>query len=385
MKPPPQTLEGGGAPPGVAEGPPLPSASPGRFGWPGSSDPPRARAICTYAAAPPLAGLLEDASCTWPILWDRLQRELHRRGYRRGTRTVYRQVLRGLARACDRPAAVGPEQLAAHLYGLAGRHRSASWLAANICVLRTVFDTLGGRDWLARRRGPRRPHCLPRLLNRGEAAAVLRAAGGVRDAMLLGLLYGCGLKVGELRALRWGDVDMEAGTLTVLRPDHGTRRVLALPGALRGYFQAGAAQFSSRAWIFPGRSGARPLSIRRIERIVAVCAARAGLEQPVNPMTLRHSHAVHALEDGCNVRALQEALGHRSLETTLRYLEYLLPEGFESPLDRLGADASAEAAEELAEEFGERHSPPWHRLARALRRARVSWKRLRGRGNDPPG
>lgn len=343
------------------------------------------RAACGYADEPPLAPLLEDPTCSWSVFWDRVQGELRRRGYRRGSRMVYRQVLRGLARTCRVPAEADRDRVTRHLYCLADRSRSASWLATNLCVLRTVFDKLGGRDLLSDRRSPRRPRRLPVVLNRDETSAVLRAAAGVRDAMLLGLLYGCGLKVGEARALRWGDIDPAAGTLIATRSDHGTRRELRLPAPLRGYFEAGAGQFAPEAWVFPGRSSSRPLSFRMMERIVARCAARAGIGQMVSPMALRHSHAVHALEDGCNLRELQESLGHRSLETTLRYLECLRPTEVTSPLDLLYAGGDPEAAEEVAEEFCEPRRL-FVNLPMAVQGIMVRLKaRRQPRAADPPG
>jgi site-specific recombinase XerD len=343
------------------------------------------RAACAYADEPPLAPLLNDSACSWSVFWDRVQGELRRRGYRRGSRRVYRQVLRGLARTCRVPAEANRDRIACHLYRLADRRRSASWLATNLCILRTVFDKLGGRDLLSDRSSPRRPHRLPVVLNRNDVSSVLRAAWSIRDAMLLGLIYGCGLKVGEARSLRWSDVDPAAGTLRVTRSDHGTCRELRLPEGLRGYFKAGAGQFAPEAWVFPGRSIAQPLSVRMCERIVRCCAWRAGIAGPVSPMTLRHSYAVHALEDGCHVRELQVALGHRSLETTMRYLACLRPVEVESPLDGLYRSASMETMAEVEQELCE----PRRHLARVpvlLRRtiSGIPWFR-RHRSPDPPG
>jgi site-specific recombinase XerD len=338
------------------------------------------RAACAYATPPPLAPLLADGACTWPTLWRQLQGELRRRGYRRGTRAVYRQVLRGLARTAGvAPAQIARDHVNRHLRRLAVRRRSASWLAANLCVLRTVFDKLGGRDLLANRRGPRRPHRLPVVLNREEAARVLTSAADLREGMMLGLLYGCGLKVGELCALHWGDFDAVAGTVSVAGSEGGASRTLRLPAALGGICAGGAAQFGPGCPVFRGRSPGGALSVRMVERVVRRCAVRAGIVKPVSPMVLRHSYAVHSLEDGGSIREVQVALGHCSLETTLRYLECLRPVGVDSPLDVLYRDATPEVFEEVEQELAEpRPLPVWARAFAGLGRL------LRLRTTDPP-
>ena len=131
------------------------------------------------------ASLVGAPAYGWPDLWHEVQDTLKKKKYARGTLLLYRQVLRGLARtARSTPEAIGQEHIDRYLYRLAYRPVSASWIAMNISVLRTVFDKLHGRSLLRDRRGPRRPYHLPYFLSPDEAGRLLAVAACPRDALL---------------------------------------------------------------------------------------------------------------------------------------------------------------------------------------------------------
>ena len=167
---------------------------------------------------PPARPVLQlQASMTWPQFWHCVSGELRRRGYSVNSLQLYRQVLRGLRDAgLHRPAAISPSWVRGHIESIACRGASWSWIAANICIIRTAFDKLAGCRLTTGLRTPKRPHCLPRFLYQHEALEILRAARTIRDQLLLGLLYGCGLKVGELCALRWHDVGIQQRRLRIV-------------------------------------------------------------------------------------------------------------------------------------------------------------------------
>lgn len=271
--------------------------------------------------------LQPDAS--WADLWREVQWRLKVADYKPGTRRLYRSVLRGLARHVRKPPRrVTQEDIHCYLRRLAGTRCSASWIAMNLSVLRAVFDTYGGARWLANRRCPVRPFRLPCILSPDEIRKVLAAARCPRDAFLLALLYGCGLRPGEAVRLTWGDMDVERHTLRI------EGRELRLPEGVRALVVAGVARCSARDPVFPGRRPGRGLGLRAVDRIVAEAAMCAGISWPVTPMILRHSYAVHQLQAGMTIRELQELLGHKTVETTLRY-EACTPPREASPCDRL--------------------------------------------------
>ncbi len=291
---------------------------------------------------------------TWPGFWDVVQVKLRDRGYRRSSLIVVRQVLRSLAKT----SGVGPGDLTrnhldAHFRRLVSRRCSASWLAMNISILRTVFDRIWGCSLLQGRVGPKRPDRLPRILSRGEVESLRNAAEDFREALLLGLLAECGLKIGEACALRWGDVLLESGEIRVAGSGSTLARMVPIPMSLVGLLREGTRRFVPDAPLFPGRRSGRALSTRMAERLVRRCARRAGLPHHATSMVLRHSYAVLALETGVNIRELQSRLGHAGVETTMLYQRCLPPEETRSPLDvtddtLIGAETEAAA----------RRSPP---------------------------
>jgi integrase/recombinase XerD len=298
------------------------------------------------APLPAVSAALQTPRPAWAQVWEHVQGALRTARFGRGTRTLYRQVLRGFVRHLQAVPPVGGILSAATTRGfveaIAMRGRSWSWLAANISVLRTVLDKLGGGQLTADLRTPRRPRTLPDTLSAGEIDRLLAAGPTLRDQLLLGLLYGCGLKVGELCSLRWGDFHPTGGRLRV-HYARGTRtRELAVPEALRPLMVEGLQRCGCEGYVLQGRTAGRPLSTRMAQRVVREARLVAGIERPISAMVLRHSFALHCLDQGDTIRAVQEALGHQQLESTLRYARCRAPRTI-SPVDRL-AQTQAGAA-----------------------------------------
>lgn len=183
-------------------------------------------------------------------------------------------------------------------------------------------------------RTPKAPQLLPRHLRPGEIEALLAAPAGdepmaLRDRAILELLYATGLRVAELVALDWRDLELKERVLRTLGKGGKERMVpfgrpaQAALRAWRGGWSAlreGANRLVNRTEepLFVNLRGERltDRSVRRIlDRYVDATATAAG----VHPHTLRHTFATHLLESGADLRAIQELLGHSSLSTTQRY------------------------------------------------------------------
>ncbi|MCF7855734.1 MAG: site-specific integrase [Candidatus Pacebacteria bacterium] len=267
------------------------------------------KAHATFSEPPPVL----DASA-WPAFWRDLKHVLRAWGFRPGTRRLYRAVLRGLARSSGRPPSqLEPRHLDAYLKRLAGQDCSASWIAMNISVLRTVFEKCCRRSLVGRRPAPRRPYILPLVLSQEETARLLREATSPRDALILSLLYGCGLKPGQIPALRWEHFDPDQCQLRL------EGRAIPLPEGLLPIVRAGLERCGPAELVFPGRYPGAALSQRTIHRVVQTATRQAQLDRPVTPMTLRNSFAVHQLQAGHSVRQVQEWLGLDDIESVLRY------------------------------------------------------------------
>jgi len=256
-------------------------------------------------------------------------------------RTVeaYRRDLAGFAEWAERGGAHGPEGvdrllLRRYVAHLATRRYAKRSIARKVSALRRYFGWAVRRGLVAADpstslSAPRGEGRLPRVLRQDELTSLLdepsvRAGDDpalrARDDAVLELLYGSGVRVGELCALSLGDVDLTRGRAVVWGKGGKQRTVpLSEPtvAALRGWIgPARDAWLSGPATtdaLFLNQRG-HTLTPRDVRRILDRRAA-----SPTHPHALRHTFATHLLDGGADLRAVQELLGHADLATTQRY------------------------------------------------------------------
>ncbi|HEY7966345.1 MAG TPA: site-specific tyrosine recombinase XerD [Solirubrobacteraceae bacterium] len=184
-------------------------------------------------------------------------------------------------------------------------------------------------DPTAELRGPRRAQKLPEVLSRDEVNRLLAAPGAttptaLRDRALLELLYACGLRASEAVGLLLDDVDLEEEFLRA-RGKGSKERLVPIGrqaiGALRAYLTRSRPTLVGlrvERHVFVNRRGGS-LSRQGLYKIVQGYASAVGLEERMSPHTLRHTFATHLLAGGCDLRTLQEMLGHADIATTQLY------------------------------------------------------------------
>jgi integron integrase len=278
------------------------------------------------------------------------------------------------------PSTMGASEIGAFLSWLAVQRRvSASTqnqaLSAVLFLYRDVLEMeVGAIEQVPRARVPSR---LPVVLSRDEVGRLMEHVNG-KIWIIVALLYGAGLRIEECLQLRVKDVDFDRHQIVVRRGKGQKDRRTMLPVAVREPLQAhltevkrqherDLAQGAGRtmlsfaldrkypnastdwAWqfVFPasricrdprwGPSSRYHLHETVIQRAVADAAREAGLAKRVSPHTFRHSFATHLLEDGYDIRTVQELLGHADVSTTMIYLHVLNRGtlGVRSPVDRL--------------------------------------------------
>ena len=177
--------------------------------------------------------------------------------------------------------------------------------------------------------GPRRGRRLPKVLSRGEVTKLLEQPRGteptaLRDAALLELMYACGLRASEAIGIEVGDVDLEEGVLRA-RGKGSKERVVPVGRkaveAVRRYLSRGRPALVHGRHVpqlFVNFRGER-LTRQGLYKIVRRHAAAAGLDDRMSPHTLRHTFATHLLAGGCDLRSVQEMLGHADVATTQLY------------------------------------------------------------------
>ena len=176
---------------------------------------------------------------------------------------------------------------------------------------------------------PARGRKLPQVLSRAEIDNLLAQPKGtepaaLRDRALLELMYACGLRASEAIGLDVRDVDLERGVLRA-RGKGSKERIVPIGreavAASRAYLERGRQAFvglSDESRLFVNRRG-KGLTRQGLYKIVQRHARAVGLDDRMSPHTLRHTFATHLLAGGCDLRSLQEMLGHADIATTQIY------------------------------------------------------------------
>ena len=178
---------------------------------------------------------------------------------------------------------------------------------------------------------PRKSKILPKAVDVDDAFNILDEAGGMaanawqglRDKAIFTLLYGCGLRISEALSLNVGDISAQSEFLRIKGKGNKERIVPLLPiiwQNIEAYLAKSPYSVTKGEPLFLGARGER-LSPRIIQRQMQKLRARLGLADTVTPHALRHSFATQLLQQGVDLRSIQELLGHSSLITTQRYTD----------------------------------------------------------------
>lgn len=309
------------------------------------------------------------------------QEKIRTRHLARRTEIAYLQWIRRYVAFHGRrhPRSLGAPAVEAFLSHLAVERKvSASTQNQALQALLFLYRHVLSIDlpWLENVTRAARPQHLPVVLSRTEVRSLLARLDGT-PWLVASLLYGGGLRLMEALRLRIKDLDIDRGELTIRDGKGSKDRVTVLPAALvtplrahlarlRGKFQderrrgepgvslpqalarktPGAATAWGWQYVFPakelctdactGRYTRHHLHEKTVQRAVQIAVQKASLTKPASCHTLRHCFATHLLEDGYDIRTLQELLGHADVKTTMIYCHVMNigAKGVRSPLDR---------------------------------------------------
>jgi tyrosine recombinase XerC len=263
----------------------------------------------------------------------RFLEHLKRRNLSPNTIRAYSRDLQLFANYSKRsdPADVTTTAIRAYLAEQLAQGISKRSLARKLSTLRAFFKYLVDSGEIennpaASLRTPRFRPKLPAFLDLQQTKQMVEVPGSsnnpmsARDTAILELMYSSGMRVSELVNLNVAQIDLASGVVRII--GKGSKERLALVGsysrdAIEKYLPVRNAKNGESA-LFVNRFGSR-ITARSIRRIVRKYAMQLGLTGKVTPHTLRHSFATHMLDAGCDLRTLQEMLGHSSLSTTQVY------------------------------------------------------------------
>jgi site-specific recombinase XerD len=165
---------------------------------------------------------------------------------------------------------------------------------------------------------PNKESRLPDVLSKAEIKAIFESTSNLKHKCILEIIYSAGLRRGEVLKLQPEDIDSKRMRIKVRggkgKKDRYTLLSEGVLKDLRNYFKA----YKPKTWLFEGINNG-PYSSTSIAKVIKKCATKAGIKKRVHVHMLRHSFATHLLEQGTNLRIIQELLGHEDIKTTEIY------------------------------------------------------------------
>lgn len=248
-----------------------------------------------------------------------LKRQMQLRNYSPRTIQSYTQIIRDLYRHTRRPMSeLTKTDIEAYLLHRLNKDRvSTSTLSVTINAINYCLHHIY-RKHSINFRHPKKPRRLPTVLTRQEISRLLQATLNSKHRLLLALAYGAGLRVSEVTRLTVADLDFDRGLLLIRQAKGHKDRITLLPYKLLSVLKKYTLRRRPGDLLFISNRGG-PLSTATAQAVFRHSLRRADINKPATFHSLRHSFATHLLENGTDIRHIQELLGHASIRTTERY------------------------------------------------------------------
>ncbi|MEM7373190.1 MAG: tyrosine-type recombinase/integrase [Bacteroidota bacterium] len=250
-------------------------------------------------------------------LMDRLSGQMLLAGRAESTLVCYGRVVRDLCVKIGKlPDQMDQDEIEDYLLGLKGRLSESTW-HLHICGIRYLFREVYGGELSLNLPTAKRSRSLPVVLTHKELGQLFGGCKSLKHKCIFRLAYGSGMRSNELRLLRIADVDSGSMQLRIEQGKGRKDRYTVLPSSvladLRTYYLAAR----PKVYLFNGQQKGQPLAKRSLQHALDKALRRSGIAKNATMHTLRHSFAVHAIEDGMDILSLQHLLGHADLQTTL--------------------------------------------------------------------
>jgi integrase/recombinase XerD len=196
---------------------------------------------------------------------------------------------------------------------------SASYQNQVINAIKLYFRVNGGKLEPELIYRPKRPKLLPNVLSKEEVKQILDALANIKHKAMLSLIYACGLRCGELLKIKPMHLDYNRGLLVIVQAKGRKDRIVPLSAKITNMLKQYLEAFKPEKFLFEGQVKGEAYDSRSLQHVLKSAVEKAGIKKPVTLHWLRHSYATHLLENGTDLRYIQELLGHRSSKTTEIY------------------------------------------------------------------
>lgn len=256
---------------------------------------------------------------------DRAEIELRVRNYSPKTIKTYLYFLREFfAFRITQPAEDNETAVKRFLLALESKGASAESRNLGLSALKFYFRNVEKDRRKLEIQTAKRNHALPVVLSREEIGRMLDSTSNMKHRLMLGLAYGAGLRVSEVVDAKVQDIDLAEMTIHIKQAKGKKDRISILSAKLIDDLRIMIAGRSGSDFLFPSEWGGK-LTTRTAQKIFEHALDRANIHKPATFHSLRHSFATHLLENGVDIRYVQELLGHNNIRTTQRYTQVTNP------------------------------------------------------------
>lgn len=263
-----------------------------------------------------------------------MEQEMRLRNYSRRTIEAYTHVARDLFGFYKRPMReLRDEEIKQFLSYKLDHGCSSQTIALYANAINFIFREIYKQANFNPIRHPKKTHKLPEVLSREEIDRLLSATNNMKHRTLLALAYGAGLRVSEVVGVRVCDVDITGKTIRVRQGKGKKDRISVLSDKIAQNLEQCMIGKIGSAYLFESERGGK-LTTATAQKVFYQCMRKAGIDKPASFHSLRHSFATHLLENGVDVRYVQELLGHANIRTTQIYTHVTNPSirNIKSPL-----------------------------------------------------
>jgi len=275
------------------------------------------------------------------VEWLRMEQQLQLKGYSKSTQRTYKNEFAVYLKQLKHVAvqSISEDRLRSYLqYCGVSLKLSEATIHSRMNALKFYYEQVLGRQrFFINIPRPKKPLQLPKVISEEKIIEGLLKTQNVKHRTLLMTAYSAGLRVSEVVGLKVTDIDADRMQIFIRRAKGKKDRMATLGRYTLQMLLEYTAAYKPENWLFEGSTKPEPLSIRSAQAIFKEAYKKLGLPSSVSFHSLRHSYATHLLENGTDIKYIQELLGHNDIRTTLRYTHVSIKEmqKIESPLDKI--------------------------------------------------
>jgi site-specific recombinase XerD len=236
----------------------------------------------------------------------------------------------------ENPETIAYDRIVSYLASIMERGLSAS--AGHTMVNSIQFyyqNVMRNKNYAFSLPRPKKEKKLPSVLTMAECLRIFQVVDNPKHKLLLLIGYGAGLRVSEIVNLEWRDILFDEHKIHLKNAKGKKDRMVMLPYSIVQSLQLYREMYKGRHYVFEGQFAGEPYSTTSVQSVMRAALKKSGLEKKATVHTLRHSFATHLLENGTDIRYIQQFLGHSSIKTTQIYthLTKSAVDKIKSPLD----------------------------------------------------